>query len=122
MTRRPHAARPTGDGNAVARHASKRPPAAAPVPEIQQALNYIRQQIDDGRLRPTIADLVRLLEIRQRQQPAEIVAYWYSPRAPADTCPACHRPNILKCTQCGHREKAQPYTLTPPTPLQEQPL
>lgn len=71
----------------------------APLSEIQHALDYIRRQIATGRLRPTINDLVHLLEIRQRQQPTEIVASWYSPTAPQGTCPVCLRPSDPAATQ-----------------------
>lgn len=86
-----------GKPGAVAPRESKRLPATAP--EIQHALHYIQQQIAEGKLRPTIADLIRLLEIRQVQQPAETVATWYSPDAPDGTCPVCLRPSDPAATQ-----------------------
>jgi hypothetical protein len=122
MTRRRGATGPDGGGRAAAaRRDSKRRPAAAPASEIQHALDYIRQQITEGKLRPTINDLVRLLEIRQCQNPTEIIASWYNPNEAADTCPVCHRPNTLKCPKCGHQEKAEPYDIPYPTPPQEEP-
>jgi len=79
-------------------HASgHRPP--TPSAQTEQALDYIRQQIEDGKTRPTINDLVRLLEIRQRQHPTDIVACWYSPTAPQGTCPVCLRPSDPAATE-----------------------
>jgi len=91
-----------GKPGAVAPRESKRLPATAPQirpSEIEHALHYIQQQIAEGRLRPTIADLIRLLEIRQAQQPAETIATWYSPDAPDGTCPVCLRPSDPPATQ-----------------------
>jgi len=111
---RTHAARPPG----AARRKPKRLPATAPEPEIEHALDYIRQQIATGKLRPTINDLVRLLDIRQRQQPSETVACWYHPNAPEGTCPVCLRPSdpaatarfraILDRQRLGAAEQEQP--------------
>lgn len=104
---------------AVAHRASKRRRAPAPASEIQEALDYIRQQIATGQLRPTIADLVRLLDIRQRQHPVEIQAFWYSPNEAADTCPVCHRPNTLRCPACRNLSRAQHYEFQAPTPEEQ---
>jgi hypothetical protein len=104
----------------VARDSKRRIPTAPPS-EIQQALDYIRQQIAAGQIRPTIGDLIRLLEIRQAQEPADVVACWYSPNAPEGTCPVCLRPSDPQAT-ARFREILQRQHARPPAPApQEQP-
>jgi len=73
-----------------------------PTDALDHALHYIRQQIDTGRLRPTIRDLTHLLRIRHGQQPAAIVACWYSPNTPHGTCPVCLRPSDPAATARFH--------------------
>jgi DNA-binding HxlR family transcriptional regulator len=49
---------------------------------IRKAIENIEQKLDDGKLTPTVADLVRLLQIEkdlEDEQPVEVRVTWVEP-------------------------------------------